>query len=104
MEATNRESRRRSILMKCRICSKNAQLFQTGVVLKKYKVSFFRCGSCGFIQTEDPYWLAESYTDAISRSDVGIVDRNLKLAEITKSMISRYFKTDAKFVDSRLRV
>jgi hypothetical protein len=85
--------------MKCRICSDDAQLFQTGVVLKKYKVSFFQCRSCGFMQTEEPYWLPESYAEAITRADVGIVDRNAKMAKMTKSIISCYFNADAKFID-----
>ncbi|NTW58826.1 MAG: class I SAM-dependent methyltransferase [Nitrospirae bacterium] len=85
--------------MKCRICSNDAPLFQTGVVLKKYTVSFFQCRSCGFMQTEEPYWLPESYAEAINQSDVGIVDRNVKMAKMTKSIISCYFNADAKFID-----
>ena len=85
--------------MKCRICSKEAPLFQTAIVLQKYSVSYFKCNFCGFMQTEEPYWLQESYAEVINRSDVGIVDRNIKLAKMTRSIISRYFNADAKFID-----
>lgn len=86
-------------MMKCRICSSDAPVFQTGTVLKKYKVSFFQCTSCGFIQTEEPFWLSESYAEAINQVDAGIVDRNLKLAKMTRSVISGYFDPDEKFID-----
>jgi hypothetical protein len=45
-------------------------------VLHKYQVSYYRCQRCGFIQTEEPYWLNEAYAKAIAHADTGIIARN----------------------------
>lgn len=54
---------------------------------------------CGFIQTEDPYWLKESYTHVITDSDLGLVSRNIALSSFTKALILTNFDSNAKFLD-----
>lgn len=73
-------------------------LFST-TVLNKYQVSYYRCNDTGFIQTEDPYWLAEAYTSAIASLDVGIVLRNQNLSAEAETIINRCFRADGKFID-----
>ena len=85
--------------MKCKVCTQEARLLGNGIVLGKYQASYYKCGSCGFVQTEEPYWLQESYTQAINRSDIGLVSRNIGLAKVTRSIISRLFNSDGKFID-----
>jgi len=51
------------------------------------------------MQTETPYWLGESYSSAINRGDVGMVTRNLMLAEITKAMLVFFFRGKSKCLD-----
>lgn len=85
--------------MKCKICSSNALSFSFDTVLKKYGVEYFRCPSCGFVQTEEPYWLAEAYADAISLADVGLVQRNLRRVPIVTALIATFFTADGKFID-----
>lgn len=63
--------------MKCKIWGSESSLFDTATVLRKYKVKFFKCSKCGFIQREDPYWLSEAYTSAITSTDIGLVWRNI---------------------------
>ena len=61
----------------CKICnSKIAKLFQAEI-LNKYKIEYYRCNRCAFIQTEEPFWLQESYSNAITNLDIGLVGRNL---------------------------
>ena len=43
--------------------------------MDKYDVKYFLCGNCGFVFTEEPYWLNEAYKSAINISDTGIVTR-----------------------------
>lgn len=62
--------------------------FAEATVLFKYSISYFKCNRCGFIQTEPPYWLAESYAEAIGKSDVGLVKRNLELSKRANLYIS----------------
>lgn len=73
--------------MKCKICSKKTNRTFNAKILDNYRVTYFRCNNCGFLQTEEPYWLNESYADAITKSDIGLISRNLNLAEVTKVLI-----------------
>ena len=50
---------------KCKICDSNSHYFATAKVLQKYNVDYFQCSNCGFVQTEEPYWLDEAYSEAI---------------------------------------
>lgn len=83
----------------CKVCGDHSAHFGEAEVLKKYRVHYFRCKSCGFIQTEDPYWLEESYSSAIARQDVGIMQRNLMNCEITSAVLSLLFPEVRSAVD-----
>lgn len=69
------------------------------LVLKKYNVEYFKCQNCGFIQTEEPYWLDEAYSSAIAANDIGLVHRNEVLSRITKSIILAMFNPNKTFLD-----
>ncbi|GAB6392746.1 MAG: class I SAM-dependent methyltransferase [Treponematales bacterium] len=64
----------------CKICAAGMTVFDTAQVLRKYQVSYYHCPRCGFVQTEEPYWLNEAYTKAISRLDTGVMARNMNNA------------------------
>ena len=85
--------------MKCKICDNETNLFEKGEVLSKYSVSYFHCPQCGFMQTEEPYWLEESYSKAITSTDIGLVSRNLALADVTRKLILAFLNPEGKFVD-----
>ncbi len=68
-------------------------------VLQKHNINYFRCKDTGFIQTEDPYWLEESYSSAITKLDVGLVYRNEKLRNNTIPLINKHFNPNGKFLD-----
>ena len=85
--------------MQCRICAATTAPLGTERVLEEHNVSYFLCPRCGFVQTEDPYWLDEAYSDAITKTDIGLVGRNLSLAEQTKLLILAYFNDRGKFLD-----
>jgi hypothetical protein len=87
-------------MMNCKICSSQSTPFATAVVLGKYNVQYFECQACGFIQTEEPYWLAEAYSpQAISPSDLGVVSRNVTNAKLSMALITAFFDSSAKFID-----
>ncbi len=77
--------------MDCKICSTAADKVFTGIILDKYEIDYFRCPECRFMQTEDPYWLTEAYAEAITHSDVGLLNRNIELAKMTPLLILIYF-------------
>jgi hypothetical protein len=85
--------------MVCRVCAQESPFFAKGKILNKYEISYFKCQNCGFVQTEEPYWLDESYSEAINRSDVGYVARNEVLSKVTKALIKRFFDTEGRFLD-----
>jgi 2-polyprenyl-3-methyl-5-hydroxy-6-metoxy-1,4-benzoquinol methylase len=72
----------------CKICGGRSELFDAAIVLRKYSVSYYRCSACGFLQTETPYWLKEAYSAAITRLDVGILQRNLLNREISGAVLN----------------
>ncbi|MHB1685934.1 MAG: class I SAM-dependent methyltransferase [Ignavibacteriaceae bacterium] len=85
--------------MKCKICEKESNLLFTSKVLGKYDVKYFHCGNCGFIFTEYPYWIEESYSSAINLSDTGIMDRNIHYSRLTSVLLFFFFDKRAKFLD-----
>jgi hypothetical protein len=72
----------------CKVCGRDSDRFDDAVVLGKYSVRYFRCTACGFMQTERPYWLDEAYSSAITRLDVGILQRNLVNRELSAAILN----------------
>ena len=73
-------------------------------MLERHSCAYFSCERCGFVQTEEPYWLEEAYAEPINRSDVGLVLRNQRLVQITKLLITKllitaFFDPKGRFVD-----
>ncbi|MEP6487436.1 glycosyltransferase [Microcoleus vaginatus GB2-A3] len=65
----------------------------------KYDVDYFQCSNCGFVQTEEPYWLEEAYSQPIASSDVGLAFRNLSFSQITQKLLFNFFNHQSKFLD-----
>jgi hypothetical protein len=85
--------------MQSKITGGATSLMFTAKVLNKYDVKFYRCADTGFIQTEEPYWLADAYSSAITKLDVGMVFRNLQLAERTNKLLLASFNKNGQFLD-----
>ncbi|RQH49055.1 methyltransferase domain-containing protein [Okeania hirsuta] len=83
----------------CKVCGSISHKFDNAKVLNKYNVDYFQCSNCGFVQTENPYWLGEAYTEAIASSDVGLVSRNQNFSLITENLILNFFNANDKFLD-----
>lgn len=85
--------------MNCKICGGNSELFDKSKILNRYDVNYYRCTSCGFIQTEEPYWLEESYSKAIADADVGLVARNFTLSRKTSAILKLCLPGVSSFID-----
>jgi methyltransferase family protein len=83
----------------CKVCDGTSIFFGEAMVLKKYSAQYFRCEKCGFIQTEDPYWLEEAYSSAIARQDVGIMHRNQVNCEVTSAVLNLLFPNVTSALD-----
>ena len=85
--------------MNCKICNGPTKKFDNGFILNKYYIDYFQCEKCGFVQTESPYWLKESYSDAISVSDTGVISRNIIFSKLATIMMSLCVNTKRDFLD-----
>ena len=85
--------------MICKVCNSESAYFADSEILNKYKIKYYKCDKCGFIQTEEPYWLNEAYSDVINKSDIGYVGRNLILSKVTTSIINLFFSKTGIFLD-----
>ena len=88
-----------SLRPNCNVCGERSVFFGEADVLRKYRVQYFRCQRCGFIQTETPYWLDEAYSSAIARQDVGIMQRNLTNCDVTTAVLNVFFPKVKSCVD-----
>jgi glycosyltransferase involved in cell wall biosynthesis/SAM-dependent methyltransferase len=88
-----------TISMRCKVCESDSHHFAKSIVLSQYEVDYFQCSNCGFVQTEEPYWLDEAYSDAIARTDIGLVFRNNNLSRRAAHLIFHIFDHEAKFLD-----
>ena len=73
--------------MECKICGNKTETFDRASLINKHDVSYYRCPHCGFIQTEEPYWLTEAYSDAIADSDIGLIARNIHLSNTINTIL-----------------
>lgn len=85
--------------MNCKICGNNSKPYAKARIIDKYNIEYFRCSRCGFVQTEEPYWLEECYREVINRTDIGYVNRNVILSRVTAKVINHFFDKRARFLD-----
>lgn len=85
--------------MTCKICQATTAPIHRGMILNKYEIQYFQCPICSFMQSEEPYWLEEAYSKAISVSDTGIMVRNNAFAETAGIILSFYSNKKEKFLD-----
>jgi Methyltransferase domain len=83
----------------CRVCGEETESVFQATVLEKYRVRYFYCGRCGFLQTETPYWLNEAYESPVATSDTGIVRRNLDVSLRLASLLFFCFARTGCYVD-----
>lgn len=85
--------------MICKICNSNTQQVFTSKILKKYDVKYFKCNSCGYLFTGEPFWLDEAYSRSINLSDTGLLDRNIYFSKVLSVIIFFCFNKNGTFLD-----
>ena len=83
----------------CRICSDSVSEVFSALLLKKYSVKYFQCPQCGYLQTEEPFWLEEAYQTSINYSDTGMMMRSLWHKNIAATLIYFLFNKKGQFLD-----
>lgn len=85
--------------MKCKVCSSQSAICFYSEILNKYSIIYYRCEVCGFLQTEEPYWLDEAYSQPINISDTGYISRNLLISKKLTLLLYFLFNKDEKYLD-----
>jgi hypothetical protein len=85
--------------MKCKICQLETRKIAVSRVLYKHDVSYFFCPACGFLQTEEPFWLNEAYRNPINIYDTGVLQRNIMLSKKIAPLICLFFNARSQFLD-----
>ena len=83
----------------CNICAKKSVFVFSAILLQKYDVKYYHCSNCGFLQTEEPYWLEEAYKDPINIEDTGLIGRNILLSKRTSLILFLLFNRKGRFLD-----
>lgn len=85
--------------MQSKITGGDTTLLFTAKILGKYDVKYYRCNQTGFIQTEEPHWLGEAYSSAITQLDIGLPYRNYTLADRVGKILAENFDTKKIYLD-----
>lgn len=86
--------------MICILCnSDDVKNVCTKKILKKYNVNYYQCQICGLLFTENPYWLDEAYSEALSMTDTGAIMRNIDTVITVSAIINSFYKKDNSFLD-----
>jgi hypothetical protein len=67
--------------------------------MTKHDVDYSHCNHCGFLQTEEPFWLEDAYSRAINVEDTGYLVRNFFYANRLTVLLKLSFENAAKFLD-----
>lgn len=85
--------------MDCKICHAPSKFIFSAKILNKHDIRYFHCPQCGFLETEEPFWLEEAYLSSINMSDTGYLQRNIKLSKVTTVILTLFFNRKRKFLD-----
>lgn len=84
---------------RCTVCGALRKHAFDATVLRRHRVAYLYCDTCGLLQTERPWWLDEAYGQAIADLDTGVIGRNLVHARIAASVLAFLFDRRGRFVD-----
>lgn len=85
--------------MECKICLSKSEIIFKKKILLKYDIDYHQCVNCGFIQTDEPFWLEEAYSNAITSLDIGILKRNNELKVLIPKYIDTFFPNSNVYLD-----
>ena len=85
--------------MHCKICNRESEKRFSAKILGKHDIGYYYCSHCGFLQTEEPYWLEEAYADSINITDTGIMERNIALRNKVLPILFYLFDPKKRFLD-----
>ena len=85
--------------MNCRLCNSLISNPFSEAELLGHNIKYFECVQCEYVQTEEPFWLADAYASPINWSDTGIMYRNLSNVNLVLSTLTLIHSRTGKVVD-----
>lgn len=86
-------------MISCKICGGATSNAFSALILRKFTAPFYACDKCGFLQTPEPDWLKDAYSDAVVVADTGLVRRNYDVSKKTSVLICCFFSRKGRFRD-----
>jgi len=71
----------------CRLCGGQARYLFSHRLLARHEAGYYLCPDCGLLQTEQPWWLDEAYSEALAAADTGMMQRNIWLMKTTAVLL-----------------
>ena len=86
--------------IKCKICGEDSILyFKSPILADKYEAEYYSCHNCGFVQTQEPFWLQEAYETPVTNEDTGVLLRNEETKKTLAIVLYNIFRESGKFLD-----
>ncbi|MBP7496661.1 MAG: class I SAM-dependent methyltransferase [Bacteroidales bacterium] len=85
--------------MNCKICGNTTNKLFCGNIMNKYTAEYLQCSNCEFIFIKDAFWLEESYSEAISCLDTGLLYRNIMFSNLSEKIIFKLFNINGIYLD-----
>lgn len=85
--------------MNCRLCGSETSILFKSLLLNKHEVGYHNCPTCDLTQTDQPFWLDEAYSSAITGSDIGLVSRNVHLSGQVELILNLGFPKSETMLD-----
>ena len=98
LEPPNTDNSMPTIKHACRTCGAEVNPLWQGQLLE-LTVTYYQCDACGYVQTEQPFWLERAYAEAVNSADTGIMTRNVINSKIVLSTLLALGKLNGKVVD-----
>jgi hypothetical protein len=61
----------------CRLCGGSSTKKFSQTILAKYNIAYYLCNTCHSLQTQDPFWLEEAYSQQEFNLDTMALQRNI---------------------------
>jgi Methyltransferase domain len=85
-------------IVACKCCGCPSEYFSKAKVLK-YEARYYRCSQCLSVQVENPTWIAESHSRAISALDTGLVSRCISASKLISVLLFLEKKQESIGID-----
>ena len=87
------------MLPPCPICDGPRRVCFHTQILGQYDADYWFCPACGLVQPETPTWLDEAYSSAITKTDIGLVGRNVQNCRKIACLLFFCFGTQGRYLD-----